>query len=335
MEKSRNSTTTSLDQSIVSNSHPRRIPRLCRGALWLFILSLGSSGASRAASDDPLTSFEPSGRSSAYGKVSQIRFSTDLIDLKPDTLVQSPEGAVKHFRFGERVWVIGFKTEIFDPSGQPSRENYLCHTFISNQTPDERPMAHHGAHGHQMSAIYSDAFTQEVRLPDGFGLLIEPGEGLNWAPLFNNRQTTPAKVRMGITVTLIREKDVVKPMQRLYSTLQSVKVPHLFFVPPGRHQRRSTFDLLFDGRIHFMGTHVHPHAESIDLFNVSRQEKVWKAQTQKNPEGLMVGMDVYSDSNGYPVRFGETFRITSTYDNPTSRDIDAMAGLFIFYSLDQ
>jgi hypothetical protein len=264
-----------------------------------------------------------------------VQFSTNLIDLKAESLVQAPEGAVKHFRFGERVWVIGFKTEIFDPSGQPSRGNYLCHTFISNQTPDERPLAHAAHHGHQMSAIYSDAFTQEVRLPDGFGLLIAPGEGLNWAPLFNNRQVTPAKVRMSITVTLIREKDVAKPLRRLYSTLQSVKVPHLFFVPPGRHQRQSTFDLMFDGKIHFMGTHVHPHAESVDLFSVSRQEEVWKAQRKNSSEGQMVGMDVYSNPEGYPVHFGESYRITSTYNNPTDHDIDAMAGLFIFYSLEE
>jgi hypothetical protein len=263
-----------------------------------------------------------------------VQFSTNLIDLKADSLVQAPEGAVKLFRFAEPVWVIGFRTQVFDPSGKPSRENYLCHTFISNQTPDERPLAH-SAHGHQMSAIYSDAFTQEVRLPDGFGLLIATGEGLNWAPLFNNRQVTPAKVRMGITVTLIREKDVAKPLRRLYSTLQSVKVPHLFFVPPGRHQRQSTFDLMFDGKIHFMGTHVHPHAESVDLFNVSRQEEVWKAQRKNSSEGQMVGMDVYSNPEGYPVRFGESYRITSTYNNPTDHDIDAMAGLFIFYSLEE
>lgn len=298
----------------------------------LFLLTVSSAGVISAES---VSEFQPSGRTSAHGKVSQVKFSTNLIDLKADSLVQAPEGAVKHFRFGERVWVIGFETQILDPSGKPSRENYLCHTFISNQTPDERPLAHSAHHGHQMSAIYSDAFTQEVRLPDGFGLLIASGEGLNWAPLFNNRQVTPAKVRMNITVTLIREKDVAKPLRRLYSTLQSVKVPHLFFVPPGRHQRQSTFDLMFDGKIHFMGTHVHPHAESIDLFSVSRQEEVWKARRKNDSEGQMVGMDVYSNPEGYPVRFGESYRITSTYNNPRDRDIDAMAGLFIFYSLEE
>jgi hypothetical protein len=331
MERNESKMAIGRRQSGIATDNRRLVSGLKKLAFSLFLLTVSSAAASSVES---LTEFEPSVRTSTHGQVSQVQFSTNLIDLKAESLVQAPEGAVKHFRFGERVWVIGFRTQVFDPSGKPSRENYLCHTFISNQTPDERPLAH-SAHGHQMSAIYSDAFTQEVRLPDGFGLLIEPGEGVNWAPLFNNRQATPAKVRMSITVTLIREKDVAKPLRRLYSTLQSVKVPHLFFVPPGRHQRQATFDLMFDGRIHFMGTHVHPHAESVDLFSVSRQEKVWKAQRKNSSEGQMVGMDVYSNPQGYPVRFGESYRITSTYNNPTDQDIDAMAGLFIFYSLEE
>jgi hypothetical protein len=309
-------------------------PKLARFAYLVVFLFGSGLGTPTHAAVDTLTDFKPSPLTSAYGVVSQVHFSSDLIDLKAGALVQSPEGTVKYFRFREPVWVIGFKTEILDSHGEPCRENYLCHTFISNQTPDERPLDH-SAHGRQMSAIYSDAFTQEVRLPDGFGLYLDADEGLNWAPLFNNRQTVPARVRMSVTVTLIREKHVSRPIRRLYSTLQSVKVPHLFFVPPGQHQRQSTFELLFDGRIHFMGTHVHPYARSVELFNASRREPVWKGTAKTNETGEMIGMNVYSNPEGYPVHFGETYRITSLYDNPTNRDIDAMAGLFIFYSVEE
>jgi hypothetical protein len=321
-----------LSGNVAGGSKDRVIGSILWESIILFFGLTLSAGT--ATPIDSIGDFHPSPVTSTYGTVRQVQFSTDQIDLKADTLVQSPEGAVKHFRFAEPVWVIGFKTEIFDTDGKPSRENYLCHTFISNQTPDERPLEH-SAHGRQMAAIYSDAFTQEVRLPDGFGLFIEPDEGLNWAPLFNNRQNSPVKVRMSVTVTLIRGKDVTKPLRRLYSTLRSVKVPHLFFVPTGRHQRQSTFEFLFDGKIYFMGPHVHPYAQSVELFNVSRREQVWKGTGRYNAAGEMVGMDVYSNPEGYPVHFGETYRIASVYDNPTDHEIDAMAGLFIFYSLDE
>jgi hypothetical protein len=43
-------------------------------------------------------------------------------------------------------------------------------------------------------------------------------------------------------------------------------------------------------------------------------------------------MQVYSDRRGYPVKAGETYRITAIYENPTAEKIDAMAGLFMLYS---
>ena len=45
-------------------------------------------------------------------------------------------------------------------------------------------------------------------------------------------------------------------------------------------------------------------------------------------------MEVYSNSGGYPVRAGETYKITAVYDNPDADKIDAMAGLFMLYSRD-
>jgi hypothetical protein len=42
--------------------------------------------------------------------------------------------------------------------------------------------------------------------------------------------------------------------------------------------------------------------------------------------------EVYSSAEGYPVRAGEVYRVTAVYQNPTKAPIDAMAGLFLFYS---
>jgi hypothetical protein len=43
-------------------------------------------------------------------------------------------------------------------------------------------------------------------------------------------------------------------------------------------------------------------------------------------------MQVYSSADGYPIRAGETYRITSVYQNPNDEKVDAMAGLFMLYS---
>ena len=91
--------------------------------------------------------------------------------------------------------------------------------------------------------------------------------------------------------------------------------------------------LPFDCRIHFIGTHIHPHGESIELFNVTRQERVWKGAKQLDAANQMVGMEVYSSAEGYAVHAGDAFRLSSVYSNPTQKDIDAMAAVFFFYSM--
>jgi hypothetical protein len=65
------------------------------------------------------------------------------------------------------------------------------------------------------------------------------------------------------------------------------------------------------------------------LYNVSRQQQVWKGTRKNAPDGEM---QVYSSPQGYPVRAGATYRITAVYENPTADKIDAMAGLFMLYS---
>jgi hypothetical protein len=295
---------------------------MVRVILNLICLGLASLGAGGA---DLLTDFRPSTVSSEYGAVSESKFSTPVIELESGVLAHHLPQAIRNFRIAEPVWIIGYRTEILDSQGKPPRENYLCHTFFG----DQRVTQHQDQ---ELKGIYSDAFTPEVRLPDGFGIRLTPDESLNWMPMFNNRDQQPTRVAMNTVLLVIRDKDVKKPLTPLYSTLRSVAVPHLFFVPPGRHEKSTTFESPFDGKIHFLGTHIHPHGVSIELFNVSRREQVWKGSRRLDNKGRMVGMEVYSSGEGYPVRAGEAYRVTAVYDNPTRAPIDAMAGLFMVYS---
>ena len=290
--------------------------------LCLFVLMVWAASAPAA---DVLTDFRPSPRKSLYGAVSVVSFSTNEVVLKAGALAYHPPGSVRELRLSEPVWVIGYRTEILDAQGKPPADNYQCHTFLSDEWVQARQDQH-------VTGIFSDAYTQEVLLPEGFGLRFAPGKPLRWMTMFNNRQDTEANVSMRVWITLIRDKDLEKPLRPLRSTTRSVKVPPLFWVPPGRHSFETTVDLDFSGTIHLIGAHVHPHAESMELFNVTRDEPVWKGLTSRNAEGEQVSMGVYSSTKGYAVRTGETYRIVSTYNNPTSEYADAMAGMFIFYA---
>ncbi len=296
----------------------------------LFLVSLLAVQAPVSPAAELLTNFLPATTANPYGAVHLLEFETPLVRVGAGSLAHHVHEAVKSLHVPEPVWVVGYQTRIVGPDGRPPSDNYLCHTFLGNR-PVEQP--HDSEIGPpRMSALYSDSFTQEIELPEGLGVRLAPDDNLEWMPMFNNRGDRPVEVRMKGRLRVIRERDLKRPLRRLYSSLYSVKTPHLYFVPAGRHQQEVTFELPFDGRIHFIGTHIHPYGESIELRNESRHERVWKGSKKTDAGGNMTGMDIYSSAEGYPVQAFDTFRIISTYDNPNAGPVDAMAGVFLFYT---
>jgi hypothetical protein len=277
-----------------------------------------------------LSTFYPSDLQSPHGPVSEVQLATDFVAVQSGALALHVHAAGKHFRLSEPVWVIGYKTEIFDSASKEPRENFLCHTFFGDGSVEQHSAEEGGPP--ERKAIYTDSFTHEVKLPEGFGLHLTPDDNLEWMPMFNNRGDSAAEVGMRARIQVIRQKDLVTPLRPLYAALYSVHLPHLYFVPPGGDEQEMTFDLPFEGRIHFIGTHIHPYAESIEVFNVSRNEQVWKSEKKTDAAGSMKGLTVYSSVEGYPVEILETFRLKVVYANPTGKPIDAMAGVFILYS---
>lgn len=303
---------------------------LFRTGSLLFVLALG---AGAAGASDLLTDFQPSPLQSDHGNVQQVEIETPyLLALEPAALAYHSPASMLELRFPEPVWVLAYETEIYDSSGQPPKEDYLCHTFLGNQRVEQ--VTDHAGHvlSNEMRVVFSDAFTRSMQLPDGFGIRLSADDDLQWVPMFNNRGDNTARLGMRARVHFIREADLKKPLQPLYSVLEAVQTPHLFFVAPGRHEREAEFTLDFNGKIHFIGAHVHPYSESIVVWNKSRDEAVWDGHSTMNAKGETVGMEVFSSETGYPVRAGETYALRSVYNNPTQDHIDAMAGVFIFYS---
>ena len=280
--------------------------------------------AAWANAADILTDFRPSAIRSDAGPAMEVEFSTPLVELEPGVLAHHQPRAMRDFRFAEKVWVIGYTTALSDVKGAAPKENYLCHTFFSDQRMDQHE-------DKEVKGIYSDAFTPEVWMPSGYGIPILAQENLHWMPMFNNRGDAAVRVSMRIRLTVIRERDRKTAIEPLYASLRSVQIPHLFFVDPGADRRESTFRLPFSGRIHFMGTHIHPYGVSVELKNLTRDERVWIGKRKGGPESAM---ETYASSEGYRFRAGEAFRLQSVYDNPLKGRIDAMAGLFLLYSRD-
>ena len=59
---------------------------------------------------------------------------------------------------------------------------------------------------------------------------------------------------------------------------------------------------------------------------------MWKAVGSKDQSGKLTAMPVYINGDGYDIDKGDRFKLVAIYENPTSHNVDAMAGVFILYS---
>ena len=247
--------------------------------------------------------------------------------LESETLQQMQSAG--QLPFEEDQWLVGYRVEMTDPAGQKLDRELMCHTFFGSRIPK------HDLHD-ELRGIFSDGYTEEIRLPPGFGIFFKAGEKAVWLPMFNNRNPELANASMKVTLELVPARKLPGGLKELNTTFQSVQMPHLYYVPPKKQDIRETSFLLpFAGRIHAMGTHLHPYGVSIELINITRDESVWKAVGTRGEDGKLVKMPVYSSPEGYPVETDDLFKLVAVYENPTEQPVDAMAGVFILYAPDR
>jgi hypothetical protein len=107
-------------------------------------------------------------------------------------------------------------------------------------------------------------------------------------------------------------------------------------VPPGRHEYHmlvtEQMQLPYDTTLHFIGVHVHPYSESLELRDLNTGETVWKSE-QRNLTGR-VGLewiDYFSQEKGLPIYKDHDYELISVYDNTSGKDSDGMASMFLYY----
>jgi len=265
------------------------------------------------------------GTPESYGPVESVVHTYGPFDLKAAALQQLPPRM--EVVFPEDLWLVGYHTKIVDQSGHPISREFQCHTYLGTSLPQ------HHTHD-QVVGLFSDGYTEDFVLPPGFGILFKAGEKIYWTPMFNNRHPEAASASMRLTLEVIRAANLRRPLAPLRTTFRTVQVPDLYYVNPGKDVKETTFTLPFTGKIHAMGTHIHPYGVSVELIRADSGETVWNATGTQDASGRLVSMPVYSSAGGYPVRPGDRFRLRATYRNTTDKRIDAMAGVFILYSPD-
>jgi len=110
-----------------------------------------------------------------------------------------------------------------------------------------------------------------------------------------------------------------------------------WFVPPGRHEYRYKIDnglrMPFKETIvHMITTHVHPYAESVELYDLTDGKRVFRTEIETfDGSSGIANIPHYSSTEGLSVHKDHLYEIVVVYNNTTAEDVDAMALLYLYY----
>jgi len=97
----------------------------------------------------------------------------------------------------------------------------------------------------------------------------------------------------------------------------------------------SSLALPYDTTIHYIAIHLHPYAEYVELVDLTTNKTVFRSRATAPTKGIgLAHVETYSSDTGIPIYAGHQYELVSAYNNPTDKDQDAMATMFI-YMLDK
>jgi cyclophilin family peptidyl-prolyl cis-trans isomerase len=106
-------------------------------------------------------------------------------------------------------------------------------------------------------------------------------------------------------------------------------------VKPGREVNRTPVDAMLqlpeDTTAHYIAVHLHPFAESLELYDATEKKTVWKSNAV-NPAGRigLERVETYSSEEGLPLHRDHHYELVSVYNNTSGEDQDSMAVMFLY-----
>jgi hypothetical protein len=236
--------------------------------------------------------------------------------------------AVRAFDPVGTAWIRSWESNTEDPEGAREPDDIHCHATLTDVVITGESAGFRG--------IYTDGFTPRFELPEGFAVTVAPGERLLFQPMFNNRRPEPRASRMRVRVQWVDDAAArERALRPLRGFTVSVASPERWWIDPFQSDVKTRdFVMPVTGRVHAIGGHLHPHGASIEL---RRESDGWVPFTARLTKAADLGdarLSTYASREGFAVRAGDRWRVTSLYENPTGDRIDAMAGLFLFYDPD-
>lgn len=261
------------------------------------------------------------------------------------------------------IWVTGFKIDVTD-KGRPAPQ-FLCHSRFGTVTSDVklgsiRSISREVGPGVRFLASLSQGQT-EMEFPAGFALRVPLPAGrqdlIFGAQLQNPEGKSPKNLDVSGMIRYLdgeagadaglRPLQVTKLAVTQATPLKADSHSHthhahadetgMFMVPPGRHRYSTDAKLPMPagkdkGVVHYIRVHLHAHATSIEIVDVTTGKSLWKGVARTNSAtASLEHTDHYESQTGFPIFADRSYRLVAEYDNPTAKPVDAMAFTSIYY----
>jgi hypothetical protein len=234
---------------------------------------------------------------------------------------------------------------VLDSAGAELPKVFLHHVHLSD--PDHRDLFLAGT----LHLLAASKETPSVSVPDLIlGLPLAQGQRLmTWAMLSNETPTghrgvhvrmeigcRPVSGGLGSWLPLFRAYPWV--MDAMFPNGRRPRSDRSFDLPPGRTTHSWESSPAIPGDIVGIGGHVHDYAVSLELTDVTTGLVIWHVTPVRDSAGHVLDLPITRFYNwhrlGVHIEPSHRYRITVTYDNPTTQTIPeggmgSVAGLFI------
>jgi len=104
---------------------------------------------------------------------------------------------------------------------------------------------------------------------------------------------------------------------------------------PGREILKTNvttmLNIKFDTRVHYIGVHVHPFAESLELVDITDSTSIFKSNVENHSDKIGIKkIGYFSSVEGVPMYKDHEYELISIYNNTTKDNHTAMATMFLF-----
>lgn len=108
-----------------------------------------------------------------------------------------------------------------------------------------------------------------------------------------------------------------------------------WLIPPGHFESRvpvtDQLNLPYDTTAHYVTGHLHPFGKSLELFDKTAKESIFKIRSKDFEDKLGVAeMDEWSSLEGAKLLKDHEYELVTVYHNPTDHPIDAMSILYLY-----